>query len=114
MAVYIDPLFGTPRSKTWRYDQACHMLADTVAELDAFASRIGLRREWRQTKPFHYDLTPSRRAAAVKAGAVEITQRQMVDIVRAMRHAADVADVMASPMPPPDPMLRSDYGADAT
>lgn len=57
----------------------CHMGTDDhtdagLAELHAMAKRIGLRREWFQDKPGfpHYDLTASRRAAAVAAGAEQV------------------------------------------
>lgn len=56
----------------------CHMTADTRAELDEMAVRIGLRRSWIQhpgTWKEHYDLTKSKRALAVKAGALEVSAR---------------------------------------
>lgn len=57
----------------------CHMTADTRAELDEMADRIGLRRSWIQNPGQwheHYDLTKSRRALAVAAGALEVDGRQ--------------------------------------
>jgi hypothetical protein len=61
------------RYKTWS-----HMVtdADSFDELHAMAERIGLRREWFQGD--HYDVTPSRRAAAVKLGAVAVSSRELV------------------------------------
>lgn len=61
----------------------CHMVSDTSEEeLHAFARRVGMRREWAQLRPrasaAHYDLTPSRRARAVRLGAVEVTGRELV------------------------------------
>jgi hypothetical protein len=56
------------------------MLADTDEELHAMALRIGVARRWWQTPEktsgSHYDIALSKRAAAVSAGAIEITQRQ--------------------------------------
>jgi hypothetical protein len=45
----------------------CHMVSDRyVEELHAFASEIGLRREWFQGGPRpHYDLRPSKRRLAM-------------------------------------------------
>lgn len=88
MSVYVDPLFtmeargaqahrvGARNGHRW-----CHMFTDgPLDELHALAQRIGMRREWFQehaSRP-HYDLTPSRRAAAVRLGAVEVTRRAAV------------------------------------
>jgi hypothetical protein len=46
-----------------------------LEELHRFAESIGLRRAWFQNHRVvpHYDLTPSKRAAAVRLGAIETT-----------------------------------------
>lgn len=77
--VYVDELCEWGGSATFRWKISCHMWADSVEELVAFAKRIGLKAEWLQTpnrRP-HFDLNASRRAAAVKAGAVEATRAQL-------------------------------------
>ena len=53
----------------------CHMWSDDVEALHAMARRIGMRREWFQDRPGfpHYDLVPTRRAAAIRLGAIEIS-----------------------------------------
>ena len=73
MAVYVDPLFGTARTRRWPFCWACHLFADDVAELHTMAQAIGLKRSWFQPHPRfpHYDLTESKRAEAILAGAVE-------------------------------------------
>ena len=93
MTVYVDNAAipatvmnrGRPVTSKW-----CHMMADSVAELDAFAVSIGLRTTWRQTKPsgVHYDLTESRRRAALAKGAVEIQTRtqQWRDVILTARN----------------------------
>jgi hypothetical protein len=71
----------------------CHMWADTAAELHAMAERIGMKRDWFQTPGSprhpasfpHYDLSLTRRAAAVKAGAVEMGRREGVESRRTIR-----------------------------
>lgn len=77
MAVYVDKL----RNWGWRLGPSCHLYADTNEELHAFAARIGLKRAWFQAKSSgpHYDLTKGRREVAIRLGAVEHTDRQMVD-----------------------------------
>jgi Protein of unknown function (DUF4031) len=70
--------------------QWCHLISDTsVDELHAFATSIGLRRGWAQLPPKastpHYDLTPSRRAQAVAAGAREVERNEFVAAVRRLR-----------------------------
>ena len=74
MTVYVDDM--RRRARVGRLDATwSHMMADTSAELAAMARAIGLRPQWVQhpgTPLEHYDLTESRRRAAVAAGAVEI------------------------------------------
>lgn len=75
MTVYVDDM----RAAYGRMVM-CHMLADTDEELHAMADRIGVARSWWQsparTSGSHYDIALSKRALAVKAGAVEISLRQ--------------------------------------
>jgi len=84
MSVYVDaskeyeiPESGQARKVALRNDGYwCHMWADTRAELLAMSKKIGLKESWMQhvgKKSEHFDLTPGRRAAAVKAGAIEKT-----------------------------------------
>jgi hypothetical protein len=64
------------------------MYADSPAELHAMAQAMGLKREWFQEhgRLPHYDLTPARRMAALKLGAVEQSSRQMVAFMNGARH----------------------------
>lgn len=75
MTVYVDNM----RAKFGRLVM-CHMVADSDEELHAMARRIGVARCWHQAPPkheSHYDIALTKRAAAVAAGAVEVTQRQL-------------------------------------
>jgi hypothetical protein len=66
-----------------------------TAELRDFARRIGLRDAWLQRRgtPYeHYDLFGDRRQRAVRAGAVELDRRQMVEVFRAKRTPATGED----------------------
>lgn len=74
----------------------CHMVADTDAELHAMADRIGVARRWWQAPPrhdSHYDIALSKRALAIKAGAVEVTLRQLA--------AMNMVRRMTGTLPPP-------------
>lgn len=78
MTVYVDHAFAVG---DWgRWSGGGHLQADTVDELHEFAARIGLRREWFQSKPGrpqndHYDVTRDRRELAIKLGAVDEDRR---------------------------------------
>lgn len=106
MAVFVDDAFipasvrNGGRMVTSRW---CHLSADTQEELHDLAQRIGLRRSWFQIpksggKPsapdsrsgqnWHYDVTESRRAAAIAAGAVPLSRREFSARVDA-RYARD-------------------------
>ena len=82
----------------------CHMLADTVAELHEMAARIGMRREWFQpySRP-HYDLSKTRRAAAVKLGAVEVDRHGIVAVMKRCQPTwvAEYAAARAQGLPHP-------------
>lgn len=89
MAVYVD----TARNPFGRMIM-CHMWADTAAELHAMAAAIGMKRAWFQTpdgpnrRPVsfpHYDLSRTRRAAAVARGAIELGRLEAVDSRRSIR-----------------------------
>lgn len=73
MTVYVDELLGWGRIPGGgRATHWCHLMSDSIDELHAMADKIGLKREWFQVSKSgipHYDITPSRRALAVKAGA---------------------------------------------
>ena len=80
MSVFVDELRFYPPSPRWRYGEACHLTADTLEELHAFAGKLQLRRSWFQPHRHipHYDLTARRRAAAIRAGAIEVKARDYV------------------------------------
>lgn len=68
----------------------CHLLADTEAELLAFAERLGLKREWFQRDHAlpHFDICRAKRQAAIAAGAIEIGLHQVGHLIRRHRAAA--------------------------
>lgn len=92
MTVYVDQLEEYGWVLRGRKTPSCHLFTDTLAleDLHAVAAAIGMRRAWFQDKRSapHYDLTPSRRAAAIAVGAVEVDRRRAVEIWRARRLTA--------------------------
>ena len=81
MTILVDPpdnyndvdLRRAVRWLTW-----CHMVSDeSEAELHQFALRIGLRPSWCHGE--HYNLTVKKRRAAIEAGAVEVSARELIE-----------------------------------
>ena len=82
-------------------------MADTDAELHAFAARLGMRREWFQHKPnrphqAHYDVPERARPEALALGAVPVTWRQLGRMLRDRRTAPVPAGPGPAPTPRPD------------
>lgn len=92
MAVYVD----RARNPYGRMVM-CHMVADTLDELHAMATRIGMKREWFQGEAStpHYDVSLTRRAAAIAAGAVEVDRRGMGEIIKRLRAARAAAATLS-------------------
>jgi hypothetical protein len=84
MSVYVDDLAVTVPKADWPYRRACHMWADTRAELHEMAGLIGLSRSWFQGRKHfpHYDLTAYKRQQAIARGAVAVDRQQLVDAIR--------------------------------
>lgn len=87
MTVYVDEIRMWPTTIRCFREGSCHLMADTLDELHAFACQLGLRRGWYQeTTAAHYDLTPARRAKAITLGAVFVPAKEQL----LRRHAAIV------------------------
>lgn len=75
----------------------------------AFAASIGLRRSWFQDKGdgrWHYDVTESKRQAAITADAKAIGLREMGEFIRQRR----TAEAAAQPKPSPEELWRQAGG----
>ena len=87
MTVYVDALRDWGWVMYGRTIQSCHMFTNSsdLQELHAMAANIGLKRRYFQDSSDHphYDLTGSRRAAAIRMGAIEATSRDWVRMIRA-------------------------------
>ena len=87
MTVYVDDMiaeFGRMKM--------CHMFADSRAELDEMATKIGVQRKWIQSEGTyreHYDICMSKRKLAVKHGAIEIGWRDVARTLRERRAKAE-------------------------
>lgn len=84
MTAYVDPaVFTKPRGRKCY----CHLAADSVAELHAFALHIGLGRHFFHAgaNHVHYDVPEELRRVAIAAGAVEISSRALVRLARPVR-----------------------------
>ena len=80
MTVYVDDM----RAPFGRMVM-CHMVADSREELLAMAATIGVNPKWLQgagTAKEHFDIALSKRALAVRAGAVEVDKRGLVAVVQ--------------------------------
>ena len=84
--VYIDEQRSC---RSWgpgrQYHSACHLMADTAAELEAFRKVLHLRANWRRGD--HYDLTLNKRREAVRHGAIETTVQELVKLRQRKRLA---------------------------
>jgi hypothetical protein len=102
LSVYVDHAFA---AGDWgRWSGGGHLQADTLGELHAFAARLGLRREWFQSRPSrpendHYDLTRARRDLAVELGAITEDRRAGIRRRRVVRLARQAAGLRPSRVP---------------
>ena len=83
MAVYVDDEQIPWRGKLW-----CHLVADTLSELHAFARRLGLREAWFQSKSSypHYDVTVNIRDRALTMGAILGDRRTIITCAKLLKH----------------------------
>ena len=88
MTVYVDNM-RAPLKVNGRDYVMCHMLADSDDELHAMADRIGVSRAYWQKPPkvstSHYDITQTKRALAIEAGAVVVEVREMAAMAASRR-----------------------------
>lgn len=98
MTVYVDDWFQAARVGNLRAVWS-HLYCgpwDDISELHQLAARIGLRRDWFQGDPAHpwpkqhYDVTKTKREAAIRAGAVPVTWHDTGEmIIKALRRGRD-------------------------
>ena len=80
MTVYIDNArLGYRRMKM------CHMIADSTEELLEMADKIGVSRRWLQhagSHREHFDICMSKRELAIEYGAIPVTTREIVVLIK--------------------------------
>lgn len=104
MTVRVDELKKWPTEIACFKAGSCHLTADAVPELHAFALRLGLKRAWFQDgRVPHYDLTESKRRRAVKLGAAEVSAKQQARDRAAARPPAEPAPAPPNPPTPKPP-----------
>ncbi len=82
MAIYVDDEQIPWRGKLW-----CHLVADSLSELHAFARRLGLREAWFQVRSVypHYDVTISVRDKALALGATMGDRRTIIACAKQLK-----------------------------
>ena len=90
MTCYVDDMKADfePKHRKGRTYVMSHMIADTEAELHAMADKIGVARKWYQGD--HYDVTQTKRARAILAGARAVTLRQLACMVANRRRGGEL------------------------
>ena len=114
MSVYVDNM-NAPFGRM----VMCHLWADTHDELLAMVDRIGVQRKWLQQPPkaswVHFDIALSKKALAIKAGAIETDRLGPLEyearadlassepwrIERGTRRMARISEYRARPPPTP-------------
>lgn len=94
--IYVDQLLPFARSKTWRNDEACRLMADPadgdvavgLEALRVFAESICLSRAWLRHSSEgmpHFVLSPQRRAYAITQGAHQADRLRAQQIIERWR-----------------------------
>lgn len=96
--VYVDAIFIMPSKNRKafnvgkRHDHKwCHLWADSLGELMAFAGKIGLNSDWMQNESGrfpHFDIVPTYRRKAIESGAVEMSFKEYLK--KNMCHAGKI------------------------
>lgn len=84
MTAYVDPaVFKKPNGRK----SYAHLVADTVAELHAFAASIGVKPHFfhKSASYLHYDITEAQRTGAIAAGAKEVSSKELLGKAKEMK-----------------------------
>lgn len=110
MTVYVDDFLiqaDVPNNGRIVRGKWSHMYADSREELEAFATRLGLKKEWIQypdTWKEHFDVTAPKRALAIRLGAVKIgyASKESIELTNRKRAKYGLS-LIPVPKPIPEP-----------
>lgn len=87
MTVYVDDLRFTRAGVKKARVKYCHMVADSLEELHAFAKQIKVEPHFfhRARSCHHYDIVEHQKLAALVLGAVSVRSREIVRIGKEMK-----------------------------
>lgn len=94
--IYVDTLINYGWVLRGKRVESCHMLADTLEELHAMATKIGMKLSWFQMSTNgtpHYDLVKSRRDRAIVLGAKELNRKEVVEKMAEIRLKDEVIEL---------------------
>jgi hypothetical protein len=96
MACYVDSIRSYPGAGL-RFEEFCHLLADTREELHTMADALGIPRGFFQDHPWrwHHDLPAHLRPRAVALGAREVSMHEVGALLRRRRTALSVEEPVA-------------------
>jgi len=95
MPVYVDGMKAKSPSLKGRQGRYVfsHLVADTLDELHEMATKLGVRKYFQEHASFpHYDITQSKKAQAIRLGAIEIDRNQLVRFMREYRAKENEAE----------------------
>ena len=84
MAVYVDDMFKF-KIGSYRGMKMSHMVADSREELLEMADKIGLNKKWIQNQDTwreHFDIGLTLRKKAVENGAIEVSMKEALLILK--------------------------------
>lgn len=85
--IYVDEATWSRATSAAPRVKYCHMVADTLEELHAFAKNIGVGRHWfhRSSRLPHYDLSEVNRELAILNGAKPVSRREFLVLAKGMK-----------------------------
>ena len=82
MAIYVDRSSVSFKGRKW-----CHLMADTLEELHAFAQQMGIdaRLFHRDASYPHYDITLEMRSMVIAHGAVDADRKMIIAVGKRLK-----------------------------